>query len=70
MSATRIIYTEEQLKALGLVENPFMWIADGWFFCVTCQRYTYHFAMSHPRQADCFEVCKECKTYSGPYSPQ
>lgn len=57
--------TRTRLDRAGLVMNPHMWIGDGWFFCRTCSDYTRHYAMSHPGQADCWEVCGSCETYSG-----
>ena len=57
--------TKAQLIADGCVPNQNMWIGDGWMFCRTCNRYSFHGAMSHQAEADCYEVCKVCDTYTG-----
>ena len=62
---TIIVYTVQELESRGLIRNPNMWIGNGWFYCVVCSEYTYHFAMSHRNDSDCFEICKQCKSYSG-----
>ena len=61
--AQRIGVTREEMIAAGLVENPNMWIGSGWMWCMGCGTYTYHYAMSHKGQSDCFEVCGECNVY-------
>lgn len=63
-------WTRAQLDALGLVENPHMWIGDGWMHCPHCRRYQHHYAMSTPGQSDCFEVCVGCQSYTGYRSPE
>ena len=62
---TFIAHTRQELDAAGKVVNRNMWIGDGWFFCKCCKRETPHYAMSTPKQADCFEVCRVCDNYSG-----
>jgi hypothetical protein len=62
--ATYLTYSREELEHLGLVVNPNMYIGSGWRFCVTCKRYAYVNAMSHPGKSDCFEVCRDCNTHS------
>lgn len=62
-------YTRKVLDSLGLVVNRNMWIGDGWIYCKFCQKYTFHYAMSHKGKADCYEVCRECDNYTGKYSP-
>jgi|SRR5215510_15199618 len=57
------VYSREELNRLGLVVNPYMYIGDGWRFCVTCKRYAYVYAMSHSGKGDCYEVCRECNTH-------
>jgi hypothetical protein len=57
--------TRAQLDAAGLVVNPNMWIGSGWLYCRICRDYRHHYAMSHRGKSDCYEVCKECETYSG-----
>jgi hypothetical protein len=58
-------HTRQDLDKAGKVVNPNMWLGDGWYFCKVCKKYTFHYAMSTPKQADCFEVCRECDNYSG-----
>lgn len=57
------VYTRDELDQMGLVVNPYMYIGDGWRFCVVCMRYAYVYAMSHKGMADCFEVCRDCETH-------
>ena len=59
------VYTENELIQAGIVKNPNMWIDSGWIFCVKCNNYRFHFAMSHIGGNDCYEICQICKTYSG-----
>lgn len=54
-----------ELEADGAVRNPNMWIGDGWMYCKGCKRYTFHHAMSHPGERDCYEVCGDCDCYYG-----
>lgn len=57
--------TRADLIADGCVPNPNMWIGDGWFYCRACRVERKHEAYSHKGEADCYEVCKTCGTYSG-----
>lgn len=57
--------TKDQLLADGCVPNPNMWLGDGWFYCRTCEQYTFHRAWSHKGEADAYEVCLICDTYTG-----
>jgi len=53
------------LVRAGLVVNLHMWLGPGFLYCPGCRRHTYHFAMSHPGQRDCWEVCRGCRSYHG-----
>lgn len=58
-------YSLNELNDFGLIHNPHMWLAEGgWLFCIKCNKYQHHIAMSHPRKSDCFEVCLICDTHS------
>ena len=56
--------TKKELESQGLVVNPNMWLGSGWMHCKVCKKYTYHYAMSHKGQNDCYEICRESDTYS------
>lgn len=57
---TYTVYTKQELEARGLVVNNHMWIASGWMFCINCNSYQYHYAMSHKSVPNCIEVCRTC----------
>jgi len=56
------IYTIDELKALGIEPNPYLYIGMGWFACPVCDRMTFFKGYSHKGQADEFLVCDKCKT--------
>jgi len=64
MISPKLFLSRDELIKHGVVDNPNMWIGDAWLYCFPCNRYTYHYAMSHRGKYDCFEVCKECQQYT------
>ena len=59
------IYTRKFLETFyGLIVNPHMYLGSAWFYCRVCREYTYHYAMSHKGQSDCFEICKKCDSFA------
>lgn len=61
-----VVISYDEMTSMGLVLNPNMYIGNGYMFCGNCNDYTYHFAMSHRGQADCYELCKDCNSYVAP----
>lgn len=51
---------------MTIIPNPNMWIGDGWLFCLTCDRYSFHDALSHPGERDCYLECQKCGTIQPP----
>lgn len=58
-----VVLSYQELVDIGIVPNLNMYIGNGYMFCANCQKYTYHFAMSHRGMSDCYELCKDCDSY-------
>lgn len=55
------IYTIEELDALNIIPNRYLWISDGNFYCIACGKNTKHRGYSHKGKSDQYLVCDECK---------